>query len=299
MTKKPNKLRFHWPTKFIENKFYNPFLSALHKRCGYQSNTTNHQASYDLVAASYNVHKCVGVDKVFNPTRIVRVIAELQADILALQEVDKRFEERIGFIDLEFLKSETDLTLVPLNTKSPHGHGWHGNALFLRQGHVRDILQINLPGIEPRGAVIAELEMNMGAIRVIAAHFSLLRHSRNKQVKMLLALLQKRPFMPTLIIGDLNEWRVGKRSSLHHFSLYFDTTLGVVPSFPSRFPFLALDRVFAFPHQLITGVESHLSPLARIASDHLPIKAYLDLGNTITSLKNKEANALHPNFEQP
>ncbi|WP_425522964.1 endonuclease/exonuclease/phosphatase family protein, partial [Bartonella alsatica] len=64
-------------------------------------------------------------------------------------------------------------------------------------------------------------------------------------------------------------------------------TLGTVPSFPSRFPFLALDRILAFPHQLLTNIENHHSPLARIASDHLPIKAYLDLANAMTILKNK------------
>ncbi|EJF85154.1 endonuclease/exonuclease/phosphatase family protein [Candidatus Bartonella washoeensis] len=287
MIKKPHKRKFLWPTTFIQQKLHTPLLNAIHNRSGHQSTTIKDNDHYDLVVASYNIHKCVGVDKVFNPTRIVRVIAELQADILALQEADKRFGDRTGLIDLQLLKAETGLIPVPLNTMSPNGHGWHGNVLFLRQGHICNILQITLPGIEPRGAVIVELEMNMGFIRVIAAHFGLLRHSRNQQVKTLLALLQKRSLMPTLLIGDLNEWRIGKGSSLNLFSSYFDSTIGAVPSFPSRFPFLALDRIFAFPHQLVINVENHFSPLARIASDHLPIKAHLSLANAMSTLKNK------------
>ncbi|MCZ2203508.1 endonuclease/exonuclease/phosphatase family protein [Bartonella sp. A05] len=288
MIKKPNKQNFSLPTALIKKKFRSPLFNTIQKcSSNHQANTTNSNNSYDLVVASYNVHKCVGIDKVFNPTRIVRVIAELQVDILALQEADKRFGDRIGLIDLQHLKEETNLIPVPLNAMSPNGHGWHGNALFLRHGGcVHDISQITLPGIEPRGAVITELEMNAGLIRIIAAHFGLLRHSRNQQVKMLLTLLQKRPLMPTLLIGDLNEWRTGKGSSLNYFSPYFDINSETVPSFPSRFPFLALDRIFAFPHQLVTKIENHYSPLARIASDHLPIKAYLDHASAITVLEN-------------
>ncbi|EJF89561.1 hypothetical protein ME1_00331 [Bartonella vinsonii subsp. arupensis OK-94-513] len=287
MTKKPYKQKFPRLTAFIQQKLHNSLLKTLHNHSHHQSNIINQNSHYDLSVASYNVHKCVGVDKVFNPTRIVHVIAELQSDILALQEVDKRFGERVGLIDLQLLKTETGLIRVPINPMSSHGHGWHGNALFMRKGRVRDILQVTLPGIEPRGAVIVELEMDAGLIRVIAAHFGLLRHSRNQQTKMLLALLQKRPLMPTLLIGDFNEWRVGKGSSLNHFSSYFDSTPRTVPSFPSRFPFLALDRIFAFPQQLVINIENHDSPLARIASDHLPIKAYLNLANAITILKNQ------------
>ncbi|EJF85411.1 endonuclease/exonuclease/phosphatase family protein [Bartonella rattimassiliensis] len=287
MTKISYKKKSPWFSDFIQQKFHNSLLNAIHGRPHHQSNMINQNNHYDLTIASYNVHKCVGVDKIFNPTRIVRVIAELKVDILALQEADKRFGERIGLINLQLLKAETGLTPVPLNTMSPHGHGWHGNALFLRKGSVRDTLQVTLPGIEPRGAIIVELEMAAGPIRIIAVHFGLLHYSRKKQTKMLLAILQERSLMPTLLIGDFNEWRMGKKSSLKHFSPYFDSKLEAVPSFPSRFPFLALDRVFAFPHQLVTNIENHLSPLARIASDHLPIKAYLNLFNAINVLKNK------------
>ncbi|WP_455474151.1 endonuclease/exonuclease/phosphatase family protein [Bartonella sp. B30(2025)] len=282
-----NKQKFLQFSTFIQQKLQNPFLNAIYKRPSYETNTTDKNNNYDLTIASYNVHKCVGIDKIFNPTRIVRVIAELKVDILALQEADKRFGERVGLVDLQLLKAETGLVPVPLKTMSPNGHGWHGNALFIKKGHIHDIVQITLPGIEPRGAVIVELEMETGLIRIVAAHFGLLRHSRNKQTTMLLTLLQKRPPMPTILTGDFNEWRLGKGSSLNHFFSYFDNTLKTVPSFPSRFPFLALDRIFAFPNQLVRNVESHSSPLSRIASDHLPIKAYLNLADATNIMKDK------------
>lgn len=89
--------------------------------------------------------------------------------------------------------------------------------------------------------------------------------------------------MPTLMVGDLNEWRLGRTSSLKSLASFFDLRLGTLPSFPSRFPVLALDRVFAYPHELVSNIEIHNSPLARIASDHLPIKAEIDL-ETATKL---------------
>ena len=76
---------------------------------------------------------------------------------------------------------------------------------------------------------------------------------------------------------DLNEWRVGRKSSLARLQPTFDPASGAVPSFPSRFPVLALDRALGHPHDLVTSVEVHDTPLARIASDHLPIKAHIDL----------------------
>ena len=82
---------------------------------------------------------------------------------------------------------------------------------------------------------------------------------------------------PTLLLGDLNEWRLGGKSSLQNFGPDFGPLTAALPSFPSRFPLFALDRILGNPHDLISGIEVHDTPLARIASDHLPIKARIDL----------------------
>lgn len=282
--------KFHWPTQSGQKTLHERLLQAIRNRQGHRPAEADCE-TYDTVVASYNVHKCIGTDKVFDPIRIVHVISELNADIMALQEADKRFGDRIGLLDLDFLKSETGLIPVPINTMSPQGHGWHGNALFLRNGKVKDILQIKLPGVEPRGALIVELEMQTGLIRIIAAHFGLLHHSRIQQAKLILSILEKRKVMPTIMVGDLNEWRIGRTSSLTSLAPFFDLRLGTLPSFPSRFPVFALDRVFAFPQQLVSHIEIHNSPLARIASDHLPIKAEIDLAEATRLLKDKAIQA--------
>jgi endonuclease/exonuclease/phosphatase family metal-dependent hydrolase len=231
----------------------------------------------DLLISSYNVHKCVGIDKKFDPDRVAHVIGEIGADIIAIQEADKRFGERTGLLDLVRLHRENSLVPVPVTSLYPKGHGWHGNLLLFREGVVRRVQQLGLPGLEPRGALVVDIDLEAGPLRIIAAHLGLLRHSRQQQSEAIRNAVNADPGRPTLLLGDLNEWRVGKGSSLHFLRPVFDPAKNAVPSFPSRFPVLALDRVLGHPHSLVTAIEVHDTPLARVASDHLPIKAHIDL----------------------
>nr|WP_314075740.1 endonuclease/exonuclease/phosphatase family protein [uncultured Roseococcus sp.] len=233
-----------------------------------------------IVAASYNVHKCVGIDKRFDPNRIIGVIDELKADVLALQEADRRFGQRVGLLDAASLERRTGLTVLPV-ANTPGGHGWHGNALLVREGRLLRLRRIALPGAEPRGALIAELKLPAGRLRVIATHLGLMRRHREMQAETLreaIAEGDRRAHspMPTLLMGDLNEWRPGVPSSLVPLEEVFGPLTTGAPSFPSRLPFLALDRILGTPG-LVSGVEAHSTPLARLASDHLPLKARIDL----------------------
>lgn len=230
-----------------------------------------------LTIASYNIHKCVGLDKKFRPDRIIDVIKELNADVLALQETDQRFGRCRGLLDLGYLKKETGFIPVPVQGKTTHSLGWHGNAIFLKDGHIDTLVQIKLPGVEPRGALLVELSLPAGPLRIITAHFGLLRHSRQRQAQEIINILRQRPIMPTLMLGDLNEWRRGRGSSLRNLDMFFDFTQHALPSFPSLFPIFALDRVLSYPLELIETIEIHSSRLARISSDHLPIKARINL----------------------
>ncbi|MBE0695114.1 MAG: endonuclease/exonuclease/phosphatase family protein [Aquamicrobium sp.] len=231
----------------------------------------------DTLIASYNVHKGIGFDRRFDPARTIAVIREMNADVVALQEASGRFGERESLLDLDRLAHECDLVPVPVS--GPDGqHGWHGNLILFREGTVTSARQLALPGVEPRGAVVIDLTLTAGPLRIIAAHLGLLRNSRAKQIETLLSVAEAHDGRPTLLMGDLNEWRVGRRSALSGLAPDFGPLHATLPSFPSRFPLLALDRVLGKPHDLICGVELHDSPLARVASDHLPIKASIRLG---------------------
>ncbi len=230
-----------------------------------------------LLVASYNVHKCVGTDGRFDPERTFAVIREIAPDVIALQEADKRFGERVGLLDLPRLQLETGLVPVPI-AGMPKSHGWRGNVLLFKEGMVRDVHQIALPGLEPRGALVAEIELANGAtLRVIAAHLGLLKVSRQQQAEFILELIRSRAECPTLLMGDFNEWRLGKGSSLHRLAPMFGPLPPALPSFPSRLPVLSLDRILSNRDGLISDMAVHDSRLARIASDHLPLKARIDL----------------------
>jgi endonuclease/exonuclease/phosphatase family metal-dependent hydrolase len=225
--------------------------------------------------ASYNVHKCVGTDGRFDPGRVAEVVRELDADLIALQEADGPINNRQGLLDLAALERATELSPVHLQANSL-AHGWHGNLILARNRVVESVRQVRLPGLEPRGAVIVDLTLKGVALRIIAAHFGLLRRSRSQQAGALIEATHT-VVRPTILLGDLNEWRVGSRSSLLELVPHFGPLYAVLPSFPSRFPLLALDRILARPQELISSIEVHQSRLARVASDHLPIKARLNL----------------------
>ena len=88
------------------------------------------------VFASYNIHKCVGSDRRFDPRRVQAVIGEIGADVIALQEADRRFGDRAGLLDLGALGAATGLVPVPVSNRH-RGHGHHGNLVLVREGAVQ------------------------------------------------------------------------------------------------------------------------------------------------------------------
>lgn len=231
-----------------------------------------------LIVGSYNIHKAVGSDYRRDPHRTISVIREIGADLVALQEVDRRFGDRRGVLDLAALKQATGLCPVPLSDRMGDlAHGWHGNLILFRDAELEDARVISLPGLEPRGAIVADLRFAAGPVRVIAAHLGLLKGSRLTQARRLAAEIDDG--RPTLMMGDLNEWRRGPGCSL----MPLKSGLGAahsasnVASFPARRPVLALDRIIGCTRAQIQSLTPHDTPLARLASDHLPIRAQIRL----------------------
>ena len=230
----------------------------------------------EFTVASYNVHKTIGTDGRRDPARTAAVIAEIGADILALQEVDQRFGSRAGLMNLEALRHDLGLIPVPVQPLRQEGHGFHGNLVLVRNALVEVVHHLHLPGLEPRGALMADLQIAGQPLRVISAHLGLLPGSRARQTRALMDKLASLDDRPALLMGDLNEWRRDERSSLKHLAPHFSGP-GLVQSFPARYPLLALDRMMACAQGELHDLQAHDSPLARIASDHLPIKARLRL----------------------
>ncbi len=231
--------------------------------------------------ASYNIHKCVGTDRRRDPQRIIEVLAEIDADVVALQEADLRFGERDGLLDLDQLHKRLGLVPVPV-TGAVKNHGWHGNVVLVREAAVHHTRQLVLPGVEPRGALVVDMESKSLHLRVIATHFGLLKRSRAQQVDAVLQAAQDAGERTVLLMGDLNEWRIGKRSGLSGLQPIFGSFEAFVPSFPSRYPLLALDRILCHPRKSLKNIAVHSTALSRKASDHLPITAELATASATT-----------------
>jgi endonuclease/exonuclease/phosphatase family metal-dependent hydrolase len=81
---------------------------------------------------------------------------------------------------------------------------------------------------------------------------------------------------PALLMGDLNEWRLDQRSSLGPLADRF-AGLTAAQAYPAHYPLFALNRMMTCPQGELTDLMAHVTPLSRMASDHLPIKARLRL----------------------
>ena len=220
--------------------------------------------------ASYNIRKSVGIDWVRNSQRIVNVLEELDADIVVLQEVDRRFGTRKGTLLTHELNQRLGYKLVDISVHQP-SQGWHGNALLYRTGFkVIESGRVNLPAFAPRGAVSALFEKSDQQFRIIGTHLALLGNMRKKQIKTLVDYIDSdKKDVPTLLAGDFNEWKsdgVAYRA--------FAQTLNVVTpgaSFHSSNPILPLDRFVLTDNITIKNYGVHKSEQANKASDHLPI----------------------------
>jgi len=229
--------------------------------------------SSTFTVASYNVHRCVGRDGRHDPGRVAKVIEELQADVIALQEVDIRYHVRRGVDQLRFLAEATGLQSVwgPVlyGPRGQYGNGVLTNHEVLA---VRGI-DLSVPRHQRRGALDVDLSVHGTRVRVIAAHLGLGLNERQIQVRTLLQAIAEHEGYPLILLGDFNEWRPPSRP-LRRLHRHFGRTPGV-RSFPSNFPLFALDRVWVQPRSALVTVEVHSSHWARRASDHLPVRAVI------------------------
>jgi endonuclease/exonuclease/phosphatase family metal-dependent hydrolase len=229
-----------------------------------------------LKVASYNIRKSVGLDWKRQPERILDVICEVDADIVALQEVDRRFGRRESSLSVEHIAEATDYVPVRFGAR-PTSLGWHGNTILIRKAaRVLTHRQIHLPQLEPRGAVLADIEIRGMVVRVIGMHLGLVGLWRNRQARAVLDLLEKlEQKLPTVIMGDLNQWTT-EGGALAHFA----ETHNIVapgPSFHASRPMLPLDRIITDLDFSVASAGVHSSEQARRASDHLPVWAQLEL----------------------
>ena len=228
-----------------------------------------------ITVASYNIRKSLGTDRRRRPERILDVIAEIDADIIALQEVDRRFGRRVSTLPAEVF-AKTGYQPIAFG-EDPDGLGWHGNTILARRSvEVLALRRWSLPSLEPRGAAVADLKTKGMLIRVIGMHLGLVGHWRKRQAQTVLAELEAlEATMPTVMMGDLNQWGRAGGALAHFAETHHVASPG--PSYHSRLPVAELDRIITSRDLRVEQAGVHVSELARMASDHLPVWARLSL----------------------
>ena len=237
------------------------------------------------------MHKAVGLDGKRDPHRVLKVLQEIDADIVALQEADKRIGGRGSTVPHELIDSHGMYQPVHFGVRhkrrfekvrkhadrmlkvNTRNIGWHGNAILVKPHiGILDCAALELPTLEPRGAVIAELLVGEKPLRVVGMHLDLSGLWRKRQMRTILEAVAKRPNkMPTVLMGDTNEWRT-EAGCLREIEPEFHLA-PTGASFHARHPVAALDRIIVHKDLNIEAAGVHMSPAARRASDHLPIWA--------------------------
>ncbi|MEL7212296.1 MAG: endonuclease/exonuclease/phosphatase family protein [Pseudomonadota bacterium] len=238
-----------------------------------------------LSCVSWNIHRGRGEDGVVDPDRTVRVLCEevcsAETEVLVLQEADEERPPHRGFLDIRAIEAQTGLRYVHTEAHSrwgEHSHGFLGVVCFVRGGIEIDAVRVlDMPGHCHRGAVILDLRKAGQVIRVIGTHLSLSQALRIVQMRTLGQYLFRQSARPSVLCGDLNEWRPWGGLALSRRVLGVQFSGPALATFPVRRPVLPLDRFLASGGARVAHAKVLDGPVIRIASDHRPLSAQIVL----------------------
>ena len=231
---------------------------------------------------TYNVHRCVGVDRQLDVARIVAVIAEYEPDIVCLQELDVG-RARTGHVDQAQTIADGLSMSVHFNAAMRVEAELYGDAILTP--HPERLIKVGplptlkgVPGLEPRGALWAVIDLGAATVNVVTTHLGLVPREQRLQAKALVGpdwLGHPDCIGPTILTGDFNATSITRPyQTLVRRLDDAQTRLGLKPTlktFPSSFPAIRIDHCFVSPDIRVTAARAPFSPLARMASDHLPL----------------------------
>lgn len=239
---------------------------------------------------TYNVHRCVGVDRRLDVERIADVIAEFEPDIVCLQELDVG-RARTGHVDQAH-------TLASLLGMRSHFHPalkveeeLYGDAILTalpeRRIKASALPTVSgIPGLEPRGAVWIEVMIDGVPLQVINTHLGLVPQEQRRQAQALAGpdwLAHPQCRGATVLVGDLNCTSISRPYGVLAARLADAQRRASLPrtikTFPSALPTLRIDHCFVSEGISIRSIQAPFHPLARMASDHLPLVVDFDLNS--------------------
>lgn len=230
--------------------------------------------------ATYNVHKCRGMDRQVKPSRIAEVIEEMKVDVIGLQEVLSIGGGTPDLNQASYLANKLEMNLTVGENRRIAG-GSYGNVVLSRFPLRSECnLDVTIAGYEPRGCLRTDVQLPSGrTLQVFNVHFGTGFLERRQQARMLLErdlLRRQGPNCPRILMGDFNEWTAGHLTRVLRSEFQtadIRTHMGRKRTYPGLLPFMHLDHIYYDRDLTVANVCLHRSSRALLASDHLPIMA--------------------------
>lgn len=233
----------------------------------------NKRIGHEIIVATYNVHHWIGTDGRRDMQRCLKVLEKTGAVIAGLQEAAAPLWSLGDNAETLAVATGMNAVLGPtLEKRESH----FGNVLVTSYP-VLDVRRhdISISGKEPRGVLDADVDVEGLKARVLVTHFGLRSRERRKQAVWLCEIIHRIERDVTFILGDFNEWfRLSRTLS------YLRSQLGIQDApgtFPSMFPIFALDRIWVHPKRKLNDIKAFSAAPARLASDHLPLTARVEI----------------------
>lgn len=222
-----------------------------------------------LRLATYNVHKCRGIDGRLRPDRILQVLRELDADAYTLQEI---FEN-----DAAWLAGELGFHQVFGGARELQGKSYGNVTLSRWPIRASQNCDISVISCEPRACLKAAIDIpGHQTISLLNVHLGTGFFERKQQVQLLLDRVLADSSDSRILIGDFNEWIPGLTSRLlaaHLESVDVRLHLRFPKTYPGIFPVLHLDHIYHDRKLALIRMHLHRTRTALVASDHLPLVA--------------------------
>ncbi|HEX4180863.1 MAG TPA: endonuclease/exonuclease/phosphatase family protein [Caulobacteraceae bacterium] len=231
---------------------------------------------------TYNVHRCVGLDRQLNVGRIADVVGALEPDIVALQELDVGRARTGGVDQAHEIARRLDMTFH-FNAAVRVEEEQYGDAILTSYPE-RLVKAGPLPGLvptlglEPRGVLWIAVEVDGVEVQVINTHLGLAPSEQQLQAAALAGpewLGHEMCRAPSILLGDFNATRTSAVYRTLRTRMLDARRLAPIrrptSTFPSRLPFLRIDHVFVSAGITVQDVDAPYTPATRPASDHLPL----------------------------
>lgn len=232
---------------------------------------------------TYNVHRCKGLDGRVRPDRVAKVLKEIDADIVALQEVVCIPGGEPEGDQAHYIARELGADFLFGENRRLWG-GAYGNVV-LSKLPMRTVKNhdLSVRGRERRGCLHIDVELAGRVLHVFNVHLGTAFMERRKQGRKLAGLdilLNNELKGPRLLLGDFNEWAPGLTTKLlraHMQSVDIKKHLKRRRTYPGVLPMFHLDHIYHDESMEVVGLSLHRTRTALVASDHLPLVAELKL----------------------